>query len=206
MQPIDKPVSCLITRGLATDDDAASREDVLDAVRLGVEHGVSMIQIREKQLSGRHLFGLVRSAAEITRNSNTKLIVNDRADIAASTGSDGVHLRSDSMLPAVVRAAFPGLLIGCSVHSVEEAVAASRESDFAVFGPVFVSPGKGEPAGLAGLEAVCRRLSGFPILALGGITADNAADAVSAGAAGVAAIRTMNDPISLAAVLEAIGK
>jgi len=206
MLPTARPLSCLITSGVATDNDGASRADVLDAVRLGVEHGVSMIQIREKKLSGRHLFDLVRAAVEIARNTDTRLLVNDRADIAASAGADGVHLRSDSMLPSVVRATFPGLMIGCSVHSVEEAVAASGSSDLALFGTVFGTPGKGEPAGLAGLEEVCHRSSGFPVLALGGITADNAADAVSAGAAGVAAIRAMNDPAELAAIMEMIRK
>lgn len=206
MLPTARPLSCLITSGVATDNDGASRADVLDAVRLGVEHGVSMIQIREKKLSGRHLFDLVRAAVEIARNTDTRLLVNDRADIAASAGADGVHLRSDSMFPSVVRVAFPGLMIGCSVHSVEEAVAASGSSDLALFGTVFETPGKGEPAGLAGLTTVCCRLSGFPVIAVGGITADNAADAVSAGAAGVAAIRAMNDPAELAAIMEMIRK
>ncbi len=201
-----RPLSCLITRGLATDHDAASLAAVLDAVCLGVEHGVSIIQIREKQLSGRHYFDLARAAVEISRNSDTKLLVNDRADIAAAAGADGVQLRSNSIPSSVVRSAFPDLLIGCSVHSADEAEAASRESDFVVFGTVFETPGKGEPAGLAGLTTVCCRLSGFPVIAVGGITADKVADALSAGAAGVAAIRAMNDPAELAAIMERIRK
>jgi len=206
MLPTVRPLTCLITGGHATDDDAGSRQDVLEAVRLGVEHAVSMVQVREKQLSGRHLFDLVRAGVDITRNTQTKLLVNDRADIAAAAGADGVQLRSDSMPPFVVRSAFPDLLIGSSVHSADEAEAASRGSDFVIFGPVFVTPGKGSPAGLVELSAVCRRLSDFPVIALGGIAADNVSDALSAGAAGVAAIRAMNDHAELAVIMEIISK
>lgn len=206
MAPIARPASCLITRGVATDADVASRDDVIAAVRFGVEHGVSIIQVREKQLSGRHLFEVVQAAAAITRGTSTKLLVNDRADIASAAGADGVQLRADSMLPSVVRSAFPGLLIGCSVHTVDEAEAAAPSADFVVFGPVFDTPGKGGPAGLARLADVCRRLSGFPVIAVGGIAPGNAADALKAGAAGVAAIRAMNEPDSLADIMKALQK
>lgn len=206
MAPIARPASCLITRGVATDADVESRDDVIAAVRFGVEHGVSMIQIREKELSGRHLFDVVRAAAEIARGTSTRLLVNDRADIAAAAGAEGVQLRSDSMPSSVVRSAFPGLLIGCSVHTVDEAEAAAPSADFVVFGPVFDTPGKGAPTGLARLTDVCRRLSGFPVIAVGGIGSDNAADAIKAGAAGVAAIRAMNEPDSLAAIMKALQK
>lgn len=177
---------------------------MLAAVRLGVEHGVSMIQVREKQLSGRHLFDVALAAAAITRGTSTKLLVNDRVDIAAVAGADGVQLRADSIPPNVVRSVFPELLIGCSVHTVDEAEAAARTADFVVFGPVFDTPGKGEPTGLARLTDVCHRLSGFPVIAVGGIASGNAADAIKAGASGVAAIRAMNEPDSLAAILKVL--
>lgn len=201
MLKFDAPVSCLVTRGLATEDDGASREMVLEAVRLGVEHGVSFIQIREKRLSGPSLLGLVDAAVEITRESSTKLLVNDRADIAAASGADGVHLRPDSLLPGVIRKAFPHLLIGCSVHDAEAAGrAASYGADFVMFGPVFPTPGK-KASGLADLKDVCRRLQGFPVIAIGGIDASNLAEVLTAGAAGFAAIRSMNEPASLKEIM-----
>lgn len=197
-------VSCLITSGLATDDDEASRGAVLDTVRLGVEHGVSLIQIREKRLSGRSLFRLVEAAVEITRPSPTKLLVNDRADIASAAGADGVHLRSESLPPAVVRRAFPSLLIGASVHDVSDAErAAAGGADFVIFGPVFPTPGK-TASGIRGLADVCRKLDGFPVLAVGGIDADTVNEALTTGAAGVAAIRSMNDPGSLERMMRSL--
>lgn len=200
----DGLVSCLITRGLATDEDDASRGAVLDAVRLGVELSVSLIQIREKRLSGRSLFRLVGAAVDITRPSPTKLLVNDRADIASAAGADGVHLRSESLPPAVVRRAFPSLLIGASVHDVSEAAkAAAGRADFVIFGPVFPTPGK-TASGIDGLADVCRQLEVLPVLAVGGIDADSVDEVLAAGAAGVAAIRSMNDPGSLAAMMEAL--
>ncbi len=203
MAAIDRPISYLITRGLATDTDAASGEAVLESVRLGVEHGVSMVQIREKHLSGRLLFELTRAAVEIARGSSTKILVNDRADIAAAAGADGVHLRSDSLPTAVVRSQFPDLLIGRSVHDVSEAERESAQAEFVLFGPVYATLGK-EPTGLDQLQLVCEKLGNFPVLAVGGVTANNAASVFAAGAAGVAAIREMNDPDSLRAIMDAI--
>lgn len=204
MLKFDGPASCLITRGLATDDDDASREMVMKAVRLGVKHDVSLIQIREKQLSGRSLFRLVETAVEITRESATKLLVNDRADIAAAAGADGVHVPSDSLPSGVIRKAFPHLLIGCSVHTSDAAEeAAADRADFVIFGPVFPTPGK-KASGVAGLEDVCRRLQGFPVIAIGGIDAGNLGEVLTAGAAGIAAIRAMNEPDSLAAIMSAL--
>ncbi len=203
MLNLNAPASCLITRGLATDDDA-SRAAVLDAVRLGVEHDVSIIQIREKKLSGRSLFRLVEAAVEITRRGATKLLVNDRADIAVAAGADGVHLRSDSLPPSVIRTAFPHLLIGSSVHNADAAEnAVAERADFVIFGPVFPTPGK-TASGVVSLADVCRRVPGFPVIAVGGIDADNADEVLTAGAAGVAAIRSMHKPASLKKIMRSL--
>jgi thiamine-phosphate diphosphorylase len=110
------------------------------------------------------------------------------------------------MATSVVRSAFPGLLIGRSVHAADEAELAAQDADFVLFGPVFSTPGKGTPAGIEEVKTICDRLGAFPVLAVGGITAANAVDVLSAGAAGIAAIRQMNDPASLREIMAALGQ
>lgn len=171
---------------------------------------VNLIQLREKNLSTRVLYGLALRAAEITRGSGTRLLINDRADVASSVGAAGVHLTAGSIEASVIRRTFgDDFLIGVSTHSLEEARAASdARADFAVFGPVFETASKrayGEPLGLEKLEQVAGALRQFPVLALGGVTLENTAGCFRAGAAGVAAIRLMNDPDQLARVVAEIG-
>lgn len=170
---------------------------------------IDLIQIREKHLSANLLYQLSARAADITRGSATKLLVNDRADIAASAGADGVHLASLSLPPDVVRRTFDAdFLIGVSTHTLEEAAAARRSgADFVVFGPVFDTLSKrqyGEPLGLGDLRKVTSELAPFPVLALGGVTAENVADCIHAGAAGIAAIRILNDRLQLDRVVNEI--
>ncbi len=170
---------------------------------------IDLVQIREKHLSAKVLYHVATSAARITIGSATKLLVNDRADIARSAGADGVHLTSLSLPPDIVRRTFgPEFLIGVSTHSLEEAVSASRNgANFVVFGPVFDTISKrqyGEPLGLAELRKVTSELAPFPVLALGGVTTSNVADCIHAGAAGIAAIRILNDRIQLHRVVNEI--
>lgn len=164
--------------------------------------GISLIQLREKNLSARNLYELAVRAAEITRQSPTRLLVNDRADIARAAGCDGVHLTSDSLDAGIIRRTFgAGFLVGVSTHSIEEArEARNRGADFAVFGPVFDTPSKrayGPPLGLGKLEEAAQQLSPFPLIAIGGITHENAQQALGAGASGIAAIRLFSEPDNL---------
>jgi len=170
---------------------------------------IDLIQIREKRLSTKVLHQLSSSAAGITRGSATKLLVNDRADVAATAGADGVHLTSSSLPPDVIRLTFDAkFLIGVSTHSFAEAAAARRGgSDFIVFGPVFDTPAKrqyGDPLGLTELRRVTSELAPFPVLALGGVTVDHVPDCIDEGAAGIAAIRMLADPLQLARVINKI--
>lgn len=157
------------------------------------------------------LYQLSAGAAGITRGSATRLLINDRSDIAAAAGADGVHLPTHSMPTAVVRRAFgEEFLIGVSTHSAQEAGLAHRSgADFVVYGPVFKTESKGKygaPQGLADLRKVSLELSPFPVLALGGLTIDNAADCLDAGAQGVAGITMFGNPDNLADVVNAIRK
>jgi len=178
-------------------------------VQAAVVARIDLVQIREKNLSASLLYQLASSAAGITKGSATKLLINDRSDIAAAAGADGVHLTTSSLPTAVVRQTFgDGFLIGVSTHSLDEATLARQGgADFAVFGPVFETASKkelGESPGLAGLARVCSELSPFPVLALGGVMIGNAAECIKAGARGVAAIRMLQQPARLADVAEEI--
>jgi thiamine-phosphate pyrophosphorylase len=137
------------------------------------------------------------------------LLVNDRSDIARTAGADGVHLTSQSLPADVVRNIYgPEFLIGVSTHSLEEARAAQAGgADFAVFGPVFETESKlafGAPQGLNRLSEVTSELRGFPVVAIGGITLENAGACFKVGANGVAAIRLLNDAERMSSIVEAI--
>jgi thiamine-phosphate pyrophosphorylase len=144
------------------------------------------------------LYELATRAAAITRGSNTRLLVNDRFDIARAAAADGVHLTTRSLPTELVRSTCgEDFLIGVSSHSLDEALEARAEgADFVVFGPVFETPSKqlyGEPQGLEKLREVTSALRGFPVVAIGGIDLDNAAECFRAGASGIAAIRLFAD-------------
>ena len=208
-----KPITYLITSGETTPQTTPADKDfsrLLNLVAAAVAAHVNLIQLREKNLSTRVLYELTLQAAEITRGSNTRLLINDRADVARSAGADGVHLTAGSIETSVIRRTFgDDFLIGVSTHSLEEARATrDARADLVVFGPVFETAWKraySEPLGLDKLEQVATTLTQFPVLALGGVTLDNAAGCFRAGAAGVAAIRLMHDPDQLARVVVEIG-
>ena len=144
-------------------------------------------------MPGRVLYDLTVLAAEITRGTATSLLVNDRVDIARAAGADGVHLTSQSLPADVVRKICgPEFLIGVSTHSLAEARAAQHAgADFVVFGPIFDTESKrafGEPQRLDKLREVTSDLGEFPVIAIGGITRDNRASCIAAGASGIAGI------------------
>ncbi len=196
-----------ITAGKATSDDFdASAERILVQMRTAISEKVNLIQIREKLLSGKQLYEVTSMCSALTRGTSTKLLLNDRADIALSAGADGVHLTETSIPTAVIRKTLGDkLIIGVSVHSKERAVAAGRDgADFAVYGPVFDTPGKGEAIGLESLSGACALAAPFPIIGLGGIDASNCGSVVRAGAAGVAGIRAFGNEKGLRAIREAL--
>jgi len=206
---VDGPILYLITKGDATPANFVEKSrEILDVIRLAVEERAALVQIREKQLTARLLFELTRKAVELTRGSATRLLVNDRADIALAAGADGVHLAANSLPVSVIRKNFPGaFIIGTSTHSLDSARAAAEQgADLVVFGPVFATPGKGEPLGIAALSNVCQELRPFPVIALGGVNETNYRSVLEAGASGFAAIRSLHDSDKLRSISRELRK
>jgi thiamine-phosphate pyrophosphorylase len=171
-----------------------SPEDVkrclLQQAREAAEAGIDVLQLREADLDARHLTEISVDMLMTMRGTSTRLIVNDRLDVALAVGADGVHLPGAGLAPeAVRRLAPPGFLIGRSVHDAGEA-ARSAGADYLVAGTVWATPSKpGGRAllGLSGLRSIVQAAR-VPVLAIGGVTDERVADVASTGAAGVAGI------------------
>jgi len=160
--------------------------DILAFAARAVDEGVDMIQIREKDMSARDLFDLVCKVRDLAAGTKTRILVNDRLDIALASGVDGVHLPSHGLPADRVRPLVR--LLGISTHSLQEAKAAEQaHADFIVFGPIFDTPGK-NPIGLDPLREVATSVR-IPVLAIGGITKANVQQILASGAAGIAGIR-----------------
>jgi thiamine-phosphate pyrophosphorylase len=205
---LPRPILYAITDGTTrtpNDPDFATSDDldfatsspqfvsILRLIETAVIRKIPLFQIREKALSTLVLYDLVSRAVEITRGSSTRLLVNDRFDVALAAGADGVQLTAVSLPARVVREVCGAqFVIGVSTHSVAEARAArDGGADFVVFGPVFETESKrgfGPPQGLDELQRVTTELEDFPVLAIGGVTLDNADSCFAVGASGFAGI------------------
>jgi thiamine-phosphate pyrophosphorylase len=209
IQSSSRPLLYLITdrRQLPRQEKKTDIETLFDFVSAALCAGVDLVQIRERDLSARELTGLVEPLVRLAIRCDARVLVNDRADVAASCGA-GVHLTTRSMTPGVIRKCFgDDLLIGASTHSMEEAVAAEGGgADFIVFGPVFETASKkeyGPPVGLDLFEEVAARLS-IPALALGGIELSNFRLPLERGGAGLAAISLFAGAADLKGQVETI--
>jgi thiamine-phosphate pyrophosphorylase len=197
---------------LSPEEHIAREQLLLDAANWA-RSGVAWIQMREKDLDARAQVALARDLLAVIRQaagSPTRLLINSRPDVALAAGADGVHLTSaqDALTPDEVRAIYraagvprPWISIAC--HTSEAAAAARRAGvDCILFAPVFGklirNPTGGEQrlpgAGLEKLAAACHAAGPVPVYALGGVTEQNAAECLAAGATGIAAIRLLQRP------------
>ena len=189
-------------------DESARQGALLAKIAEAARCGVDLIQLRAKDLPVRELEILARAAVRVVRENSaletekreTRLLINSRTDVAITSGADGVHLRSNDISPSEVQKIWvrggqrTRALVSVSCHFADEVVqAASEGADFAVFAPIFEKKDapQASPAGLKGLREACRQT--IPVLALGGITIENARACLDAGAAGIAGIRLFQE-------------
>jgi len=192
---------------LVTDRTACGDRRLEAVVEAAVEGGVNMVQLREKDLPAADLYGLALRLRKVV-GSQALLLVNDRVDVALAAGAHGVQLGGDGLPCDIVRTLAPDMLIGRSVHDATNAgVAVSHGADLLLVGTMFASrshPGL-TPAGPSLIRKV-GAISTVPLIGIGGITAANATQVISAGASGVAAITSITlapDPKDAAARLVA---
>lgn len=157
------------------------------------EAGIDLIQLREKDLPARDLEHLTGKCLKQVAGTCARLLVNSRLDIALACGAHGVHLPahdlSVSEVRAICRQVGREMLISVSCHTPQEVASASAQgADYALFAPVFATPGK-TATGIGALRQACLQAGTMPVLALGGVDLGNAADCLQAGAVGIAAIR-----------------
>lgn len=165
-------------------------DDFLKTLERILRKGVKMVQLREKDLSGRKLYELALKVRELTKKYDALLLINERFDVAVAVGADGVHLPEESFPPSVVKKLFPDLIVGFSAHSEEGVKYAKEEgADFVTLGPVFKTSSHPEakPLGTMKLEEITQRYD-VPVYALGGITWDRIKLCYKNGAYGVAGI------------------
>ncbi len=225
--------SCLLyyitDRKAFAPDEPTRRRRLLEKIAEAARAGVDYIQLREKDLSTRDLELLAREVVALLkklRSNNPELkpafLMNSRTDIALAVDADGVHLRSDDISPAEVTAIWrsthlqipaahtrhaPSIAVSC--HTAEEVIRAGTQgATFAVFAPVFEKKDMPDaaPTGLSQLREACQ--APIPVLALGGVTPQNARSCLEAGAAGISGIRLFqeNNVAATVAKLRAISR
>src|SRR5215475_5898799 len=217
--PPPKPVVCYVTDRrslpLALSSDAIPM--LLRSIESVAAAGADWIQIREKDLCGGETLELTRAALKKLRAHRTRIIVNDRVDVALIAGAGGVHLSENGFSVSDARRLCDrfahdsgkplGFLIGVSCHSLGAALGATRDgADYITFSPIFHTPSKafyGPPQGVERLRKVCQAVQ-IPVIALGGITPENVLSCYEAGAAGAAAIRLFQDATDLPAIVRSM--
>ncbi len=177
---------CVIT------DETLSGLRHRDVADQALQGGTPMIQLRDKRGNLRYLYEEALAIRQLCRRQEALFIVNDRLDLALAVHADGLHLGQDDLPPGHARRLLkPGMLLGISTHSVEEALEAEAAgADYIGFGPVFptgTKTGVRPPVGLEGIRRI-KGAVGIPVLAIGGITLERAPEVVQVGADGVAVI------------------
>ena len=189
MRALSRPVICAVTDRRRLRDP--SDDGLVRFVQQAAASGVTLIELRERDLDDRRLFAVACRVVSAVAGTGAAVVVNERADVALASGAQGVHLRGDSFEADRLRSVMPpGFLIGRSVHGVDEAIRAEATGiDYLILGTIYSTRSKSHavPAGVGLVSDVAGQVS-VPVLAIGGITAERAGELAAAGAAGIAAI------------------
>jgi thiamine-phosphate pyrophosphorylase len=189
-------------------DERPCGEELLPIIRSAIEGGATAVQLRRKQELGRKFVELGRAIRELTRECGVLFFVNDRVDVALLVDADGVHVGQEDISCRDARRILGDRIIGVSAETVEEAITAEREgADYLGVGAVFPTRSKPDAGytGIDGLREIVRAVR-IPVVAIGGIDADNAAETMRTGAAGIAvvsAVMSAADPKEATARLKA---
>jgi thiamine-phosphate pyrophosphorylase len=195
-----------------TDERLGRGRSHLQIAEAAIRGGADVVQLRDKTASSRLLYDIALQLRRLTRETEVPFVVNDRLDVALAADADGVHIGREDLPASVVRRILgPGKILGVSAETVEEAVTAEKEgADYLGVGPVFEARGSkadaGEPLGL-GLIARIRRECRLPIVAIGGIHAENARlvrDAGANAAAVISAVASADDIAQAARLLKLV--
>jgi len=193
---------------LVTDSGLCAERGVAETVRLAVAGGATVVQVREKTAPTEDFIALARAVKAVLAGTKVPLIINDNLDVALAVGADGVHVGQSDTPAQEARAALgPEAIVGLSVETMDQAREAENlPVDYLGVSPVFDTPTKTDTAPAWGLDGLTklRRSTRLPLIGIGGIGADNAADVIRAGADGVAvvsAICAAIDPAEAARVL-----
>lgn len=175
-----------------TDRPLCGARPVEEVVAAAIRGGVTLVQVREKELSTRDFIEVARRIRTVTRAAGIPILINDRVDVALAVGADGVHVGQSDMSPADARRLMgPDALIGLSVETLLQVERSEAEDvDYLGVSPIFCTPTKSELTqawGLDGLRAV-RAMTKRPLVAIGGINVGNAGEIIAAGADGVAVV------------------
>ena len=178
---------------LVTDRRQAGDRSLPQIVAAAIEGGVNAVQLREKDLPADELLALARQLRGVC-GERALLFINDRVDIALLCGADGVQLGLHGLPVAAVRTLLPASMrVGRSIHSVDAARAAEQDgADFLIAGTVYSTPSHPDAAvvGSEWLRSLTSKVN-LPVIAIGGVTAERAAECVAAGAAGVAVVSSL---------------
>src|SRR2546421_8003758 len=175
-----------------TDREWSRGRDMLSVAAAALDGGATVIQLRDKTASTRVLIGEGLALRALTRERGALLIVNDRIDVALAVEADGAHVGQDDMPAGLARQLLgPDRILGVSAANMEEAEeAVAGGADYLGVGPIFPSLGKADSGPATGVHLLTGLAERFatPLVAIGGITAENATEVVRAGACGVAVI------------------
>jgi len=163
-----------------------------EIVRLMLDGGAQLIQLRDKESSAKEILDAARACLKLTHSAGARLIINDRVDVALTVGADGVHLGQEDLSVEEAREILgEDKIIGVSTHSLDQFHSALETSaNYIAVGPVFPTTTKQNPDPVIGLELVreAKKLADRPLVAIGGITVERAPEVIAAGADCVAVI------------------